>query len=244
MGGPDRAGNLQAIFRPHQDLDAGYPPCWTHGDGRHGTACTEGASETLDRGGVVIDRVLGHLATHLNGYYRRHFQVAEDVAVVSNLQEVGGAPVVPSANKVVLFLSSIERDTLAHRATGSNPAITHGIARSMPPVYLNLLVMCAANFSGSHYPEALKFLSSAIVFFQANAVFDHQNTPDLDARLERLALNMENLSSQEMHSLWSIHGGRYLPSALFRVRMITLDAGGMRGRDPAVSQPDTGVQAR
>jgi hypothetical protein len=193
---------------------------------------------------VVIDRVLGHLATHLNGYYRRHFQVAEDVAVVSNLQEVGGAPVVLSANKVVLFLSGIERDTLAHQAKGSSVSTGQGIAQGMPPVYLNLLVMCAANFSGSHYPEALKFLSSAIVFFQSNAVFDHQNTPDMDGRLERLALNMENLSSQEMHSLWSIHGGRYLPSVLFRVRMITLDAGGMRQRDPAVGQADTGVQAR
>lgn len=202
-----------------------------------------GASMKLDRGGVVIDRVLGHLATHLNGYYRRNFQVAEDVVVVSNLQEVGGAPVVLSTNKVVLFLSSIERDTLAHRSATSSPATMHGIAQNVSPVYLNLLVMCAANFSGNHYPEALKFLSSAIIFFQGNAVFDHQNTPDMDARLDRLALNMENLSSQEMHSLWSIHGGRYVPSVLFRVRMITLDAGMIRGRDPAIAQTKTGAQA-
>ncbi|TAM27404.1 MAG: DUF4255 domain-containing protein [Rhodanobacter sp.] len=189
----------------------------------------------------MIDRVLGHLATHLNGYYRRHFRVAEDVAVVSNVQEIGGTPVVSSTNKVVLFLSGIERDTLAHRATASATSASHGVVQDVLPVYLNLLVMCAANFSGAHYPEALKFLSSAIGFFQGNAVFDHQNTPDMDARLDRLALNMENLSSQEMHSLWSIHGGRYLPSALFRVRMITLDAGMIRGRDPAVVQ--TGAEA-
>lgn len=169
--------------------------------------------------------------------------MAEDVVVVSNLQEVGGAPVVLSVNKLVLFLSGIERDTLAHRAASGGDFTAQGMAQNAPPVYLNLLVMCAANFSGSHYPEALKFLSSAIIFFQTHAVFDHQNTPDMDARLDRLALNMENLSGQEMHSLWSIHGGRYLPSALFRVRMITLDAGGMRGRATAVSQPDTGVVA-
>jgi hypothetical protein len=187
----------------------------------------------------VIDRVLEHLAAHLNGYFRRNFQVAEDVAVVSNLQEVGGAPVVLSTNKLVLFLSGIERDTLAHRATSAPRSSVNGIMQGMPPVFLNLLVMCAANFSGSHYPEALKFLSSAIAFFQGNAALDHQNTPGMDPRLERLALNMENLSSQEMHSLWSIHGGRYLPSALFRVRMITLDAGAIRGRDPAVVSTET-----
>ncbi|GAB2579607.1 DUF4255 domain-containing protein [Dyella jejuensis] len=187
----------------------------------------------------MIDRVLEHLASHLNGHFRRQFDVAEDVVVVCNLQELGGVPVVLSANKLVLFLSGVERDTLAHRSTAMPIGYGNGVIQNAAPVYLNLLVMCAANFSGSHYPEALKFLSRAIAFFQGNPVLDHQNTPGMDTRLERLALNMENLSSHEMHSLWSIHGGRYLPSALFRVRMITLDAGAVRSRDPVVSQTET-----
>ncbi|MBE1160687.1 Pvc16 family protein [Dyella acidiphila] len=187
----------------------------------------------------MIDRVLEHLASHLNAHFRRQFEVAEDVAVVSNLQELGGVPVVLSTNKLVLFLSGVERDTLAYRATGLPMTYQNGVIHNAAPVYLNLLVMCAANFSGSHYPEALKFLSGAIAFFQGSPVLDHQNTPGMDQRLERLALNMENLSSQEMHSLWSIHGGRYLPSALFRIRMITLDAGAIRGRDPAIRQTET-----
>jgi hypothetical protein len=187
----------------------------------------------------VIDRVLEQLASHLNGHFRRQFDVVEDVVAVSNLQELGGVPVVLAANKLVLFLSGVERDTVAHRSTPVPMTYSNGVIQNAPPVFLNLLVMCAANFSGSHYPEALKFLSGAIAFFQGNPVLDHQNTPGMDARLERLALNMENLSSQEMHSLWSIHGGRYLPSALFRVRMITLDAGAVRRRDPAIRQAET-----
>jgi hypothetical protein len=187
----------------------------------------------------VIDRVLEHLASHLNSHFRRRFDVAEDVVVISNLLELGGGPVTVAANKLVLFLSGVERDTVAHRATSLPMTYSNGVIQNAAPVYLNLLVMCAANFSGSHYPEALKFLSGAIAFFQGNPVLDHQNTPGMDARLERLALNMENLSSHEMHSLWSIHGGRYLPSALFRVRMITLDAGTVRSRDPVVRQTET-----
>jgi hypothetical protein len=58
----------------------------------------------------------------------------------------------------------------------------------------------------------------------------------MDSRLERLILNMENLTSQEMHSLWSIHGGRYLPSVLFRVRLITLDSNVVHSREPVVRQ--------
>jgi len=159
--------------------------------------------------------------------------------VVSNLQELGGVPVVLATNKLVLFLSGVERDTLAHRSTALPATPANNVIQNASPVYVNLLVMCAANFSGSHYPEALKFLAGAIAFFQGNAVFDHQNTPGMDPRLERLALNMENLSSHEMHSLWSIHGGRYLPSALFRVRMIMLDSGTVQSRDPVVRQTET-----
>lgn len=161
--------------------------------------------------------------------------------VVSNLLELGGAPVVLAAGKLVLFLSGVERDTLAHRSTAALSASSSSRIQNAAPVYLNLLVMCAANFSGSHYPEALKFLAGAIAFFQGNGVFDHQNTPGMDPRLERLALNMENLSSQEMHSLWSIHGGRYLPSALFRVRLITLDSNMVHSRDPVVRQTESGA---
>jgi hypothetical protein len=187
----------------------------------------------------VIDRVLEHLASHLNSHFRRRFDVAEDVVAISNLLELGGGPVTLAMNKLVLFLSGVERDTVAHRSTSLPMSYSNGVIQNAAPVYLNLLVMCAANFSGSHYPEALKFLSGAIAFFQGNPVLDHQNTPGMDTRLERLALNMENLSSHEMHSLWSIHGGRYLPSALFRVRMITLDAGTVRSRDPVVRQTET-----
>ncbi|MFK2891649.1 DUF4255 domain-containing protein [Dyella flagellata] len=187
----------------------------------------------------MIDRALEHLAAHLNDHFRRNFHVAEDLVVVSNLLELGGAPVVLAAGKLVLFLSGVERDTLAHRASTASNTASNSRIQNAAPVYLNLLVMCAANFSGSHYPEALKFLAGAIAFFQGNGVFDHQNTPGMDPRLERLALNMENLSSQEMHSLWSIHGGRYLPSALFRVRLITLDSNIIHSRDPVIRQIET-----
>lgn len=191
----------------------------------------------------MIDRALEHLATHLNNHLRRNFRVVEDIAVVSNLHEAGGTPATVAANKIVLFLSGIERDTLAHRAGASRGAPGPVQVREVPPVYLNLLVMCAANFGGSQYPQALKFLSSAIAFFQATAVFDHQNTPDMDSRLERLVLNIENIGSQDMHSLWSIHGGRYLPSALFRVRLITLDSGWIEAREPEVARPQVTVGA-
>lgn len=190
----------------------------------------------------MIDSALGHLATQLNQMYRRQLALAEDLVVMSNLQEPDGGVVQQATGKVVLFLAGIERDTAAHR-NRPLPAVGHGSTVAGPePLYLNLLIMCAATLSGQNYPEALRFLSDAMAFFQATAVFNHQNSPGLDPRIERIVLNIENLSTAEMHSLWSIHGGRYWPSVLYRARMVCIDAGGTLQREPLVGQPEVGVR--
>lgn len=191
----------------------------------------------------MIDTALAHIATQLNQNFRRNFQVAEDLVVLSNLLELSGAQVPTVANKLVLFLSSIERDTTAYRANERGTPLQTSSLSGPAPVYLNLLVMFAANFSGSNYPEALKFLSSTIAYFQGTPVLDHHNTRDLDPRIERLVLNIENLSSSELHSLWSVHGGRYLPSVLYRVRMVWLDSGHVHERRPQIREIETGTQA-
>ncbi|GAB3255564.1 Pvc16 family protein [Chitinimonas naiadis] len=189
----------------------------------------------------MIDAAIGHLAGQLNQHLRRCFDLAEDIVVVSNLQEPDGAAVPAVGNKLVLFLNGIERDTAAYRAQGQGTAAQPTRVVGSEPVFLNLMVMCAATFSGHSYPEALKFLSSAIAFFQSKPVLDHQNTPELDPRLERLILNIENLNSSEMHSLWTIHGGRYMPSVLYRVRMVSLDGDHVTRREVLVRETDTRV---
>jgi hypothetical protein len=192
----------------------------------------------------MIDSALSQLADQLNEHLRRRFHLSEDLAVLSNLHEQNGALVPLVNNKLVLFLAGVERDTVAYRASfGQGQGLSAHL--SMPePIYLNLLMMCAANFSGSNYPEALKFLSGAIGFFQSKPVLDHQNSPDLDERLERLILNIENLSSSEMHSLWGIHSGRYLPSVLYRVRMVSVDGQHISSRSTPIRQVDAAGEPR
>ncbi|HEX5685279.1 MAG TPA: DUF4255 domain-containing protein [Ideonella sp.] len=192
----------------------------------------------------MIDAALGLMAGQLNEHLRRRFQLSEDLAVLSNLLEQNGALVPLVANKLVLFLAGVERDTIAHRAQGAPLGLHAQQLVTNAPVYLNLLVMCAANFSGGNYPEALKFLSSAIAFFQSHQVLDQHTAPGPDSALGRLVLSIENLSSSEMHSLWGIHSGRYLPSVLYRVRMIGLDGEQITGRDQRVRTVDSGAAPR
>ncbi|WP_047237055.1 DUF4255 domain-containing protein [Chromobacterium subtsugae] len=185
----------------------------------------------------MIDSALNYLAEQLNQHFRRRFMLAEDIVLVSDVQDASGQTVEGVNGKLLLFLGGISREIVQGRAgsVGEFGSRLQGV----DPVYLRLSLVCAAVFSGKAYHEGLKLLSEAIAFFQSHPVFDHQNAPGLESGLDRLMLNLENLSAGEMHSLWSIHGGRYLPSVLYQLRLICLDGATLSRRTPLVRSLET-----
>ncbi len=190
----------------------------------------------------MIQAAINHLATQLNAYLKRTNNLTEDIVVVSSLVESDGNVAANTNNKLVLFLTNIEKDTVpqanAMRATGFDGRALVG-SRSL---YLNLYVMLAANFSGSNYPEALKFISKAIAFFQMQPVFDKQSTPDLDSRIDKLVLDIENLNIQDLSNLWGLLGGKYLPSVYYRVRMVTVNPDNVIAQLPYATRPQSDVR--
>jgi len=191
----------------------------------------------------VIAAAITGIAAQLNQSLRRTFKIGEDLVVVSNLTEPDGNLASPVSNKLALFLVNIEKDTLPYRPSALSHAGMGRAGMSQAPVHLNLMLMFAATFSGTNYPEALKFISHTISFFQSRPVFDHQNTPELDQRIDKLMLEIENLSISDLSNLWGILSGKYMPSVLYRMRMVAIDSGQLSGQAPYVSQPQAGVSA-
>lgn len=187
----------------------------------------------------MLEAAIGLIAAQLNQALRSAFQLSEDPVVVTNLVDVNGTAPVNATNKLVIFLANIERETVV--AAQSVRAAAGGgdrdaVAQASAAVHLNLMLMFAANFGGSRYTEALKFISATIAFFQGRARFDHHNAPDLDPRIERLVLDIENLDVTELANLWGILGGKYVPSVLYRMRMITIDSGQITHLVPRVAR--------
>ena len=190
----------------------------------------------------MIDAAIQHIAGQLNQYLIRTFDLHEDIVAVSNLLEQDGSVSVHVNNMLVVFLANIEKDTSPLRQPPSQSVGEDRAVISYPPIYLNLYVMVAAAFSGSHYPEALKFISNAIGFFQRQPVFDHQNTPDLDDRISKLVMDMENLSIHDMSNLWGVVSGKYLPSVLYKVRMVAIDSGDVASQVTIMKTPQSSVE--
>ena len=91
--------------------------------------------------------------------------------------------------------------------------------------------------------DSQPLIGSTIACFQATPVLDPRNSPGLDPRLDRLSLAMESLSLQEMATLWGVLGGRYLPSVLYRVRLLTIDARQPDAQLPSVRSPSVSANA-
>lgn len=187
----------------------------------------------------MIHAALHCLASQLNEFIGRTLTTTEEVVVVSNLLGPDGGVAPNVSNKLVLFLTSIERDTVARAV--EQPG--RGFAGTAP-LFLNIYVMVAANFTGQHYPDALRLISLVIGFFHEHAVFDRFSDPDLDKSVDKLVIDIENTSPQVMSNIWGVLGGRYLPSVLYRVRVIAIDNDTIRARQPRINAPEVAANKR
>jgi hypothetical protein len=93
-----------------------------------------------------------------------------------------------------------------------------------PAMNLYLTVLFTSIRPVGGYGLALQNLQQVIQFFQSKYVFDHFNTEALDPGIDKLILEMVNLNLEQLQQVWSVLGGRYHPSVVYRMRMITIDS--------------------
>lgn len=154
----------------------------------------------------------------------------EDFIVVSSIV-YDGKLAIPDKT-LGLTLMNIEEDRVAkdQRVTVRN--MQGDIETRNPDIYLNLFVLISANFHYEEtesprldYLEGLKRLSQVISFFQGKNVFTQANSPLLaltDNKIERLSAELFSFNFEQMNHFWSIIGHSYLPSVLYKIRMLTI----------------------
>ena len=190
----------------------------------------------------MIDTAINHIAANVNQHLMRTFGLNEDVVVVSNILEQDGTVATHVNDKIVVSLVNIEKENVPLK-NGPLPSAGAGGRRvaTSPPIYFNLYLMFASYFSGSNYQEGLKFISNTIHYLQGQSVFDQNNSPELGPAIDKLVMDIHNLDITDLSNLWGVLSGKYLPSVLYKVRMVTVDAGAVRDQVAAVAKPGTSL---
>lgn len=123
---------------------------------------------------------------------------------------------------VIISLINIEENRVS-RDPNNYIRKDAGIIMKNPAVHLYLTLLFTSVRHPGAYGFSLQDIQNVIGFFQEKNVFDHSNTPALDAKIEKLVLDMVSLNLQQLHEIWSVLGGKYYPSVAYKMRMVTID---------------------
>ena len=110
-----------------------------------------------------------------------------------------------------------------------------------PDIKLNLLLLLAANPGADNYITALEQLSKAITFFQGTAWFDNIQFPVLAPEIEELTVELYSITLEQQNQLWASIGAKYLPSVIYKMRLVVIDKGLFGPDNPLVKIIDNNL---
>lgn len=171
----------------------------------------------------MLDHTLLFIRNLLDAHLCRRLGIDHSIVSLNHLGSNDPALLLKNQNQLVITLVGLEYETSKRfYNTPSNQLI-----RKNPPICFNLKLLVAANFDD--YIETLKVLSETILFFQASAALQASEYPDMPVGLTALQFEVENASESKEFDLWSALGAKYIPSLLYKVRHITMDASQISG---------------
>ena len=132
---------------------------------------------------------------------------------------------------VTIMLVNVEEERREGKQAYYAPTDDKKFLRLNPPVEIDLFILFVAN--NSDYPTALRDLSDVIEFFQSHSVFDSQKYPSLNAKvadptnkpwqlIDRLSFKLVSLTFEQQNNLWGMLSSKYIPSVVYRVKMLTV----------------------
>ena len=182
----------------------------------------------------MIDNALKFVASEVNKYLVRKTDSTQDATIVKMIvtgnaakayeQDASGGQN-PLAGKAILTLVNIEEDRVSKSPENFRRDGDRIIYKN-PKLYLNLYCLFSANHAT--YDTSLQYLSLIMQFFQYRNVINHANSPStgsvkLDEKIEKLVFDMISMNFEQVNHLWGTLGGKYLPSVLYKVRLVTIE---------------------
>jgi hypothetical protein len=191
----------------------------------------------------MIYQALNCVTRELNEFLASRFSLhGKSGAALNTILNQDGTIPEHNLNKIILSLINMEHETNVRY----NPVHKLNEDKSMasimdnPPYNFNLDVLITAVFESTNYDEGLKFLSESISFFQRKNSFTPDNTPGMEKGLLELNFELIKLSYHQEHSLWGALGAKYMPSVLFKIRLLSFQSG-VHSEVPTITHNGPGI---
>ena len=181
----------------------------------------------------MIYEALSGVADEMNEYFRNRLKINEDKVALSAIVNQDGTVAIQGENKVLVTVVNVEKEITGK--SNASPITGGTIANKSLSMNINLYVLFSAYFSSSNYGEALRFLAFVIAYFQDKNVFTPANTPKLDKGIDKLVFEMATISPEQLNNIWASLGAKYMPSVVYKMRMLTFDESIIKEYRPIVA---------
>lgn len=188
----------------------------------------------------MIHTVLEYVRDMLNQHFKNEFPGSIVKVVLSNLENANGSEVDKTANSIVFFLFNVtEETTLKNNLNRSVSAGQSSLTKKQGAFHLNLQVMFYSNFMKGKYAEGLTYLSSLLRFFNTNKKMTPPQANDKKDNISNLTFELCKLDLDELSHLWSVIGGKFMPSLLYKVRILVFDEALITDLIPAIDKTES-----
>lgn len=193
----------------------------------------------------MIGTVLSHISDELNTYVCRKQGLSPDVSKVALSSIIGldGGLAVKGDNLVLLTMIDLRQDPAAPTWQKVPQRDLAGNTWSVKAEAFNVnLYLLFSTYFPDDLKNGLDHLSYVIQFFMSRSTMDRHNSPGLPRQVNKLSFEMETQDFQQKGYMWGLLGGKYLPSVLYKMRMLTfLDSEPEEFRPP-ITEVDTNLQ--
>jgi hypothetical protein len=163
-------------------------------------------------------------------------------------------------DRILISLVNIEEESALKNFKTYQRDNASGIVENVnPTVHLNLYILFSANYQVGNqaYINALKRLSNVIQFFQAKNVFTMSNSTHADladlshnedlnqAQINdiKLIFDLYTLTFEQINHLWGALGGKQIPFAMYKCRLIKIADSGIKHREPVIEEVNANDEA-
>ena len=186
---------------------------------------------------MILQKALELIEGELNKYLKKITRTPASEEGKLTLSHGFSSDGSPQFDSMGMLLVNVEEERI-HKAQipyRKNESGEH--EKVNPELRLNLHILFAAHFNHDT-EESFKFLGYIIEFFQGKNVFTRSNTPTMDASIEKLIMELQTLTFEQQNHVWGTLGGKYLPSVMYRMRLVVVQQGNLLGPTELVTSVD------
>ena len=150
----------------------------------------------------------------------------EDIVILDNIarsEDTSSSNGIPD-KRIIMSLVNLQEEATLKNEPYNQLDNSRTVYRN-PPVHLNLFILFSALYR-EQYDLALKSLSRVIEFFQwrKELSFTTVSSTDNPPRTVQIVPDLYSLTFEQLNYLWGSLGGKQVPFALYRFRIVPLEA--------------------